>query len=183
MRPWQITALILCCGAILVFSVLTLRSDTGDVAESTRVVERILVQKEIAVNGKDGLRGGRGPIGKRGRPGKSIRGNRGPRGVPGIGKRGPRGRAGRAGTSITYADLEKYCQTHACRGPVGANGRDGVNGSDAPPPTQAQIDLAVATYCDAHAACTPPAPPPTAPAMLSCVPSGDGVTLLCAPVG
>jgi predicted transcriptional regulator len=65
-----------------------------------------------------------------------------------------------------------YCDNRAeCRGPAGVDGRDGapgedgapgsdgadgVDGRDAPPPTQAQVDRAVADYCDARGGCRGP---------------------------
>lgn len=132
MRPWQIIALVLMCGSILIFSVIMLKSDTRVVERETKATTRVLVQKGIAVKGKDGLRGGRGPIGKRG-----PKGDRGPRGAKGAkgntGARGPRGSKGPRGADgspLTKADLEAYCAEHTCRGPQGDPGKDGRNGAD-----------------------------------------------------
>jgi hypothetical protein len=73
------------------------------------------------------------------------------------------------------AAVATYCDGRGeCRGPAGsdgqdgadgrngedgapgADGRDGADGSDAPPPSQAQVDQAVATYCDARGGCRGP---------------------------
>jgi hypothetical protein len=75
-------------------------------------------------------------------------------------------------TSQVAAAVVSYCDRRGeCRGPRGApgqdgaDGRDGVDGedgtdgqdgADAPPPTQAQVDAAVARYCDANGGCRGP---------------------------
>jgi hypothetical protein len=78
-------------------------------------------------------------------------------------------------TSQVAAVVAAYCDRRGeCRGPAGApgqdgaDGRDGVDGedgtdgtdgqdgADAPPPTQAQVDAAVARYCDANGGCRGP---------------------------
>jgi hypothetical protein len=75
-------------------------------------------------------------------------------------------------TGQVAAAVAAYCDRRGeCRGPrgapgqdgqdgedgaPGADGRDGADGADAPPPTQAQVDAAVARYCDANGGCRGP---------------------------
>jgi hypothetical protein len=80
---------------------------------------------------------------------------------------------GRDPTATQVANaVAAYCDGRGeCRGPAGsdgtdgedgalgapgADGQDGADGRDAPPPTQTQVDQAVATYCDARGGCRGP---------------------------
>jgi hypothetical protein len=83
---------------------------------------------------------------------------------------------GRDPTATQVANaVAVYCDSRGeCRGPAGsdgqdgadgedgapgapgADGQDGADGRDAPPPTQAQVDQAVATYCESRGGCRGP---------------------------
>lgn len=87
-------------------------------------------------DGSDGAQGSAGADGLNGADGAP--GEPGPQGEPGpVGPAGPKGDTGPAG-------------------PAGADGKDGADGDDAPPPTQEQVNQAVAAYCSANPdACRP----------------------------
>lgn len=162
------------------------KEKSAETREDVRTIERVIIRKGIAVRGKDGLRGAQGPVGKTG--------PRGPRGA-----QGPRGAPGRNGRSLTLADLAALCDIRECRGPEGPPGRDGTDGKDgapAPPPTQEQVNVAVASWCATHP-CVGPAgpqgepgtpgepgptgpqgPPGPAPTVVTCQPAGGG-TFTC----
>lgn len=104
------------------------KADSADTkAAEARVdlddIIRVLKQKKIVKDGRNGLQGSTGPRGLRGLPGA-----RGPRGLP--------GEDGDDAPAVTQAELlatlTVYCESHACRGPEGARGPQGLPGS--PPP-------------------------------------------------
>jgi hypothetical protein len=70
--------------------------------------------------------------------------------------RGPAGSDGQDGT-----DGEDGAP--GAPGADGVDGQDGADGRDAPPPTQAQVDQAVATYCESRGGCRGPKGDPGAP--------------------
>jgi hypothetical protein len=146
-----------------------------------RKVERqvIKLDRTITVLGKAGVNG--------------LPGKNGSPGPPGIGVPGEPGPPGR---SLTVDDaiqaLNTFCGPDRCRGPQGDPGRDGA---DAPPPTQEQVDLAVAHYCDAHNQCQgpagqpgvdgqpgpqgPPGPPGASPTQFVCQPPDASGNQVC----
>lgn len=142
LHPAILVALaILAVGGSLTAAVLVLKGNDKQQSDDTNAIERVLVQKEIAVPGPNGVRGGRGPIGKRGKPG--------PRGRPGRagrdGKPGPRGRPGRPGRDGKDAEVGVSptfpAPVPGPRGPkgeTGAPGRDGRDGVDGLPGPQGQ---------------------------------------------
>lgn len=101
---------------------------TDKVARQVRQVERIIVRKEIAVRGPNGLRGGPGAVGRTGRAGAD-------------GAQGPRGEPGRDARPATVEELTAalvaLCERRECRGAKGdpgAKGEPGARGAPGPAP-------------------------------------------------
>lgn len=99
---------------------------TDKVERQVRQVERIIVRKEIAVRGPNGLRGGPGQVGKTGPAGAD-------------GAQGPRGEPGRDARPATVEELTAalvaLCERRECRGAKGeqgAKGEPGARGAQGP---------------------------------------------------
>lgn len=130
--------------------------DTAKTVERTRVVvkriRQVIIQKGIAVNGKNGLRGAKGPVGQRG-------------------PQGPAGPAGKDAEPLT-AEQIRTALTILCGGSCkGADGHDGRDGKDAAQVTQEQVNAAVAVVCSMMGCLGPVGPPgpqgpPGAPATI-----------------
>lgn len=111
----------------------------------SRKVERqvIKLDRTITVLGKAGVNGLPGKNGSPGPPGRDAV-------VPFSLQDVIAGLSPKLADRIpTAAQVVDACGS-ACVGPAG---RDGVDGRDAPPVTDAQLDAAVARYCDAHNQC------------------------------
>jgi hypothetical protein len=125
--------------------------------------------------GPQGRVGNQGPQGVRGRqgpPGKTVTGPQGPPGEGVTGPQGPPGKDGKDGTGydckgdpVTSGNPPAKCPGAPGRdgkdGSDGAPGAQGAPGAAAPPPTQEQVNAAVAAYCAANpGACVPAAAAP-----------------------
>lgn len=124
--------------------------DTHDLGALCRTADDVVEQTPTIIEGTKGDKGDQGNPGKPGPPPSNLA-------VAGAVARFCSGGAcdGKDGKNATAAQVAqavaRFCTSRGdCVGPPGADGADGTNGtngSDGPPPTDAQVQAAVNSYC------------------------------------